>query len=118
MYKIAIVDDERDILEVLEEALSRKFQVTTFLNPLDALSEIKSGKFDLVLSDIMMPQIDGLTLLKRVRESNKSVAFIMMTAFDSMDKALEAHTYGASNYIKKPFKSLRDIEEKITKALQ
>ena len=118
MAKIAIVDDEKIILDMLNDFLSMKFEVETFSNPLVALERIKNGSYDLVLSDIMMPEMNGLELLKRLRSSNSDVKVIMMTAFDSMDKALEAHKYGAKNYIKKPFGSLKDIEQKIISELQ
>lgn len=111
MTKIAIIDDELEILKVLERALQREFQVQAFSNPVKGYQEILQGNFDIVLCDIMMPQLDGLTLLKQLREKNCNVKVIMMTAFDSLDKALEAHKYGAKNYIKKPFKSLDDVKK-------
>lgn len=117
MYKIAIVDDENDILSLLQRFLSRDFQVVTFNNPMQALQEIPHGNFDLVLSDIMMPQMDGIELLQRLRNQNCEVKVIMMTAFDTMDRALAAHKYGATNYVKKPFKSLDDVKEKIISEL-
>lgn len=113
MHRIAIVDDEDDILRILERYLSRRFEVVTYNNPSIALEEIPKGNFDLVLSDIMMPQIDGLTLLRKLREIDCDVKVIMMTAFDTLERALEAHKYGAKKYIKKPFKSLDDVESKI-----
>ncbi|MBI3873884.1 MAG: response regulator [Arcobacter sp.] len=117
MYKIAIVDDEVMILNVLSRFLSRKFDVTTFSNPVEALKAIKQNNFDLVLSDIMMPDLDGLSLLKNLRDSGCNVKVIMMTAFDTLDKALEAHKYGAKNYFKKPFHSLEEIQERILSEL-
>lgn len=113
MVNIAIIDDESEILKILERALQREFQVTTFTNPVTGFNEVVQGKFDLVLCDIMMPQLNGLSLLKQLRERNCNVKVIMMTAYDSLDKALEAHTYGAKNYIKKPFKSLEDVRTTI-----
>ncbi len=113
MTKIAIIDDELEILKVLERALQREFEVQTFSNPVKGYQEILQGDFDIVLCDIMMPQLDGLTLLKQLRERHCDVKVIMMTAFDSLDKALEAHKYGAKNYIKKPFKSLDDVKKMI-----
>lgn len=117
MYHIAIVDDEKDILSLLERFLQRDFQVTTFNDPLQALESIPKTNFDLVLSDIMMPQIDGIELLQKLREQNCDVKFIIMTAFDTMDRALAAHKYGATNYIKKPFTSLQDVKQKILEEL-
>ncbi|MBI3873710.1 MAG: response regulator [Arcobacter sp.] len=113
MKKIIIIDDEQDILRILERFLGRKFDVTVFSDPVAGLNAIKNGNYDLLLTDIMMPQLDGLSLLKKLRESNNSIKVIMMTAFDSLDKALEAHSYGAKNYIKKPFTSLEDVQNTI-----
>ncbi len=118
MTKIAIIDDENEILKVLERALQREFEVTTFTNPVAGFNEVIQGKFDLVLCDIMMPQLNGLTLLKQLRERGCNVKVIMMTAYDSLDKALEAHSYGAKNYIKKPFKSLEDVKNTIYAELE
>ena len=114
MKKIAIIDDEQDILNVLERYLTRKgYQVETFSNPQNGLNAVKNGNFDLLLLDIMMPILDGLSLLKNLYESNNKTKVIMMTAFDTLEKSLEAHKHGASNYITKPFKSLDIVAEKI-----
>jgi DNA-binding NtrC family response regulator len=118
MIKIAIIDDEDEILKVLQRSLSRDFEVTTFTNPVVGFQEVLKGSFDLLLCDIMMPQLDGLSLLKQLRERNCHIKVIMMTAYDSLDKALEAHTYGAKNYIKKPFKSLDDVKNVILQEVQ
>jgi DNA-binding NtrC family response regulator len=113
MYKLAIVDDENDILQLLGRFLQRDFEVTTYSNPVNSLNDILNNNFDLVLCDIMMPQIDGIELLQKVRNADNETKFIMMTAFDTMDRALAAHKYGATNYIKKPFESLEVVKEKI-----
>lgn len=118
MYSIAIVDDENHILDMLETFLERKFSVKTFLNPEELLQTVKNGThFDIVLSDIMMPQMNGLELLKLLKSYDKEANVIMMTAFDTMDKALEAHKLGAKYYVKKPFESLKVVEETINKVL-
>ncbi|HFU76030.1 MAG TPA: response regulator [Arcobacter sp.] len=117
MYNIAIVDDELDILKLLERFLQRDFNVTTFSNPVNAYNEIIQSKFDLVLCDIMMPQMDGIELLEKVRQNNNT-KFIMITAFDTIERALKAHKLGASNYIKKPFGSLNDVKQLILSELQ
>lgn len=118
MYNIAIVDDENDILQVLNRFFQREFTVTTFNNPVNAYNDIISNNYDLVLCDIMMPQIDGIELLRRVRDTGKDTKFIMMTAYDTMDRALAAHKYGATNYIKKPFESLDSVKEKVIEEIQ
>jgi DNA-binding response OmpR family regulator len=118
MIKIAIIDDEDEILKILERFLTKNFEVTTYTNPIIGFQEVLKGDFDLLLCDIMMPQLDGLSLLKQLRAKNCHIKVIMMTAYDSLDKALEAHTYGAKNYIKKPFKSLDDVKNVILQEVQ
>ncbi|MEA3352312.1 MAG: response regulator [Campylobacterota bacterium] len=113
--KIAIVDDERDILETLEKFLSRseKFQIETFSNPVAALDVVKGGGYDLVLLDIMMPQMDGLEVLEEIKKSNVNIKVIMMTAYSTLDKVIKSNKVGAEDYVTKPFVSLRDVENKV-----
>lgn len=115
MKRIAIVDDEIDILESLEKFLLRsgKFEVEIFSNSSQALDNVKHGTFDLLLLDIMMPQLDGMSFLKEVKNSNTSIKVIMMTAFSTQDKIVECRKLGAEDYVTKPFISLRDVENKI-----
>ena len=116
--KIAIIDDEQDILNILERYLIKQgYQVETFSNPQNGLNAVKNGNFDLLLLDIMMPILDGISLLKNLYESNNSTIVIMMTAFDTLERSLEAHKYGASNYITKPFKSLDIVKDKIKEVI-
>jgi len=117
--KILIVDDEIDILEILDKFFKRKnrFDVVKFSNPLQALEEIKKGDIDLVLTDIMMPQMDGVELLKEIKSFNPKIKVIMMTAFSTLERTLECEKLGADDYITKPFISLRDVENKVLDAL-
>jgi len=118
MKRIAIIDDEQDILNVLERYLSKNgYDVQTFSNPQSGLNSVKSGSYDLLLLDIMMPVLDGLSLLKELYESKVDTKVVMMTAFDTLEKSLEAHKYGASNYITKPFKSLDQVKVKLEELL-
>lgn len=103
---------------MLESFLEDDYSVTTFSNPKVALNSIQNGdSFDLILCDIMMPEMNGLELLKQLNGGSKKHNVIMMTAYDTMDKALEAHQYGAKNYVKKPFKSLGYVQEQISKII-
>ena len=119
MYNIIIVDDEQDILNVLEKFLSRTpdFNIKTFNNPSNALSHIKSNHCDLILMDIMMPNIDGIECLKRLHNEKPELKVIMMTAHDTLERSIEAHKYGAKNYVKKPFSSLPAVLEKVNRVL-
>lgn len=112
--KVAIVDDEQDIVEMIEKFLRRggNFEVTSFTNPLNALSSI-SDRYDVVLLDIMMPQMNGLDVLKELRAKYPKIKVIMMTAYSTLDKVLNSHREGAIHYVMKPFFSMKSLEEKI-----
>jgi len=118
MPRIAIIDDEQDILNILERYLTKNgYDVETFSNPQSGLSSVQSGNYDLLLLDIMMPVLDGLSLLKSLYESKNPTKVVMMTAFDTLEKSIEAHKFGASNYITKPFESLDVVKNKIEDVL-
>ena len=110
---IAIIDDESDILMMLEKYLTRDgYKVKTYNNPIAALSAINDSTH-LVLLDIMMPQMNGLDLLPKLVEKNPNVKVLMMTAYSTLDKVLNAHRHGAQDYIMKPFSSLDALGKKI-----
>ncbi|MDY3203444.1 MAG: response regulator [Arcobacter sp.] len=119
-YSIAIVDDETEILNVLSRFLTRNsnFSVSTFSNPVSALGSIEGGKFDLILLDIMMPQMNGLDVLEKIKAKNEDQKVIMMTAYSTLDKVLKSHKEGATNYVMKPFDSLQLLEKKILEVLE
>ena len=112
---IAIVDDEVQILNMLEKFFTKTsdYKVSTFSNPISALGSIKSGSFDIVLLDIMMPQKDGLEVLKEIKASTPETKVLMMTAYSSLDRVLDSHKIGAEGYVMKPFESLMLIEKKV-----
>jgi len=112
---IAVVDDEVQILNMLEKFFTKNsdYKVSTFSNPVSALSSIKSGNFDIVLLDIMMPQKDGLDVLKEIKAAVPDTKVLMMTAYSSLDKVLNSHKIGAEGYVMKPFESLITVEKKV-----
>jgi len=115
--KIAIVDDENEILSILEKFLKKKgHDIRTFSNPVVAKDHIDKS-FDVVLLDIMMPQMSGLELLKILNKRDKNIKIVMMTAYSTLDKVLESHREGAGYYIMKPFQSLQDVEDKILEVI-
>ena len=115
LHKILIIDDEQDILDVLARFFARKnkFETTVCSNPAEAVELVKNGNFSLVLTDIMMPEMNGIEVLKSIKSSNPNVHVIMMTAFSTLDKILECEKLGAKDYVTKPFISLKDVESKI-----
>lgn len=119
-YSIAIIDDETEILNVLSRYLSRNtnFSVSTYSNPVSALSSMENKKYDLVLLDIMMPQMNGLEVLEKLKSKNKEQKVIMMTAYSTLDKVLKSHKEGATNFVMKPFDSLQLLEKKIIEVLE
>lgn len=104
MAEICVVDDKEILRESIEAALSREdHRVTTFADPVEALAQIKQGRFDLVLADLKMPRMDGLTLISEVRRAGCELPIIMMTAYASVATAVEAIKRGAFDYIQKPY---------------
>lgn len=119
-YSVIIIDDETEILNMLSRYLNRtgKFSVTTYTNPIVALDSFKNSKYDIVLLDIMMPQMNGVDVLSKIMENNKEQKVIMMTAYSTLDKVLKSHKEGATNYVMKPFDSLQALENKILEVLK
>lgn len=118
---ILVIDDEIEILDMLSRFLNRNpnFSVQTFSNPVSALSSINNNtKYDLVLLDIMMPQMNGLDVLEKLKEINSDQKVIMMTAYSTLDKVLKSHKIGATNYVMKPFSSLDSLEKKVIEVLE
>jgi len=113
--KVLILDDEKDILNVLERFLKRRdiLDITVCTNPIEAVQLIKNGNFKMLLTDIMMPEMNGVDVLKEVVRSKPDVKVIMMTAYSTIDKILECEKIGATDYVTKPFISLKDVESKI-----
>jgi DNA-binding NtrC family response regulator len=118
MATIAIVDDEKEILSMLERYLTRQEGMTirTYTNPVSALSAI-GNDVDLALLDIMMPQMDGLELLEKLREKHPDIKVVMMTAYSTLDRVLKAHRRGATHYVMKPFDSLEKLKQKLDEVL-
>ncbi|MDY0116878.1 MAG: response regulator [Sulfurimonadaceae bacterium] len=115
---IMIIDDEDQILTMLSKFLSRdeNYSIKTFANPLSAIASIDKNT-DIILLDIMMPQINGIDALPKILEKNPNVKILMMTAYSTLDKVLNAHRHGAHDYIMKPFSSLDALGKKVKEIL-
>ena len=104
MAKILVVDDEQDICKTIKDALEKEGYVVEIAGSgNEALSLFKSVKPDLVLIDVRMPEMNGVDLLKKLREIDKDVPVAMITAYEDMALAEESLKLGAYDYIKKPF---------------
>jgi signal transduction histidine kinase len=102
--RVLVVDDERDIREFLLKALTRiaGFHVELAENGQEALKKMEKEKFDLVLTDLKMPEVDGLHLITEISRSKPEVLTVLMTGHGSIDSAIEAMKNGASDYLTKP----------------
>jgi two-component system NtrC family response regulator len=117
MGNILIVDDEKNYLLVLEDLLIEEgYQVYTADSARRGLEIVQERDLDAVMTDMKMPGMDGMTLLERIRAQNPDLPVIMMTAFGTMEKALEATKKGAFDYIFKPFKN-EELKFAIRKAV-
>ena len=104
LEKILVVDDEEAIREVVTTLLeSQGYQCTPVNNGRAALEYLEKNSLDLVLSDMVMPEMDGLRLLEWLRGHNQDIPIIMVTAMHDLSTALEAIRRGAYDYILKPF---------------
>jgi two-component system response regulator PilR (NtrC family) len=118
-WRILIVDDEQSICEVLSISLRKEgYVVASETNPRRALERFKREPFDLVLQDLKMPEMDGIDLLREIKKIREETVVIIMTAYSTWDRAVEAMRLGAYDYIKKPFDTQIDIKGTIARSLQ
>ncbi len=116
--KILIVDDEPSMREFLEIMLTREgYKVASASDGRDALNMLNKQMYDLIVSDIQMPGMGGLELLKNIKDVSPDTEVIMITAYASTETAVEAMKEGAYDYITKPFK-VDEIRLIIKKALE
>lgn len=106
METILIVDDEKNYLVVLSSFLSGEgYEPITADNAQQALDIVENTDLDLVLTDMKMPSMDGIELLKRIKEKSPDLPVVMMTAYGTVEKAVEAMQLGAFNFVLKPFQN-------------
>jgi len=103
MHKLLVVDDENDICDFVKTFFKdRGFSVFTATNGEEAIFVTKKEKPDLVLLDIKMKGMDGLAALRHIKELDRNIKVIMVTALEDQDKMHEAYKLGACDYITKP----------------
>jgi len=116
--KILVVDDEPSILELIEYNLeSHDYKVTTATDGIMALNEINTDSFDLMLLDQMLPKMNGLEVLKTMRQSGDLTPVIFLTAVDAEDNKIEGLISGADDYVTKPF-SIKELLARIEVVLR
>jgi len=101
---VLIVDDDKEICDYMETFLSRDgFAVKSLTSPQNVEEEIRTGRYHLLILDLMMPNIDGIELLRRIRKVDSDVAVIIFTGYPSLETAIQSMKLDAIDYIKKPF---------------
>ncbi|RZA07548.1 MAG: response regulator, partial [Proteobacteria bacterium] len=101
--KILVVDDEESNLVAMQKILSHEaYQVTTAKQAALALNHFRKESYDLVLTDLRMPGVSGLELLRSIRKENTTVPVVMLTAYGTVADAVEAMKLGAIDFLAKP----------------
>jgi len=104
--RILIVDDDPYFLRVLNRILTgENFQVKTAEGAVEAAQILQENCFDLVISDLRLPDGDGLSILQEIRKSGSEIPVVILTAYGEVDSYLEAMNAGATEYLNKPVKS-------------
>ncbi len=102
--RVWIVDDDKSIRWVLEKALSREgMTITSFAEPDAVLSRFTREMPDVILTDIRMPNMDGIQMMDEIRKMAPELPIIVMTAYSDLDRAVSAFQGGAFEYLSKPF---------------
>ncbi len=104
MEKILIVDDNESLRYTLENVLDEAgFGTKSVADGLNAIEEVKSKAYDLIICDMKLPKMDGMQILKEIRKIDGDIPFVILTAFGDIKNAVEAMKKGATDYLTKPF---------------
>lgn len=118
MYQILIIEDEQRVAELLKRGLEESgYQVVVAFDGMMGLRIFKSNTFHLIISDIILPKLDGFELSKEIRKINPAIPIIMLTALGSTDDKLEGFDAGADDYMVKPF-DFRELNARINVLLK
>ena len=118
MEKILIVDDDQAMCETLMDILSEEnYHIDIANNGSSALQKIKTTKFDLVITDIKMPIMDGMALLQEIEKNNVDLEVVIITSYGHNAQQLEASRLGAFEYLQKPL-NLKQLKDIVSRALK
>lgn len=119
MQTILIVDDNEDALDTMSDVLnSQEYEIVSTSSGKEALSLMQDKLFDVILTDMVIPDVDGMDILKAAQDLEIQPQVIMITAFGSIDKAVEAMRAGATDFIQKPVNNIGELREKVRKAIE
>jgi DNA-binding response OmpR family regulator len=115
--RILVVDDDLDTCALIVDILSGEgYSICSCVGGEEALELLKEEHYDLVLADIHMPRVSGVDLLQQIREVSRDTKVILMTAYASLDSAIQAVRHDASDYLVKPF-TLRELRGRVRNVL-
>ena len=118
MNKILVVEDEKRVAELLQSGLEEnEYEVRVGSDGAEGLRLFFQENFDLVISDIILPKMDGFALCKEIRQANSTIPILMLTALGSTDDKLEGFDSGADDYLTKPF-DFRELLARISVLLK
>ena len=116
-FRVIVIDDERIVGQMIKAAMEPDgYRVETFLNAGPALARLKEEKFDVVITDLKMKGIDGMDVLRTIKTAYPDIKVIMITAFASLDSAVEAMKSKVDGFFAKPVK-IKDLKECVQKLL-
>jgi DNA-binding NtrC family response regulator len=117
--RILVVDDEQDITDLLVRHLRFKgYDAVGENDPVKALKMVEEESFNVIISDIVMPGMDGLELLRRIKEYNGGIQVIMITGYVTMHNILTAMRRGAETVFFKPLKDLEQLEASVRQCIE
>ncbi len=115
---ILVIDDDKDICDSLKKSLvTEGYKVKAISNPMHTFRELKKKEYHLIILDLKMPTIKGEDLLRDIRKINSDISVIVLTAFPSVDSAVQALQNQVYDYVKKPFK-INELRETVRSALK
>jgi DNA-binding NtrC family response regulator len=118
MDRILVIDDEKSILDLLSVVFKKEgYKVETALSPKAALDFINNDDFDLILTDIKLPQMSGMKILKHIIDEDPNMPVVMITAYGTIKQAVEALKMGALDYVVKPF-NLEELKIIVAQGLE
>ena len=103
MFKILLVEDNKKLSDSVYDYLSSEFEVTAVYDGADAIAYYDYDEYDLVVLDLMLPNVDGISVLRHIKAQNKNVGVIILTAKEGLDDKLAAFEIGTNDYLTKPF---------------
>lgn len=114
---LLVVDDEKLVRWTIQETMGREdFKVVAAQNGADAVEKMKTERFDIIITDLLMPDLNGIDVARKAREVHPETKVVMMTAYNGVLDKEEAREAGVSDFIEKPF-LINDIKHVVSKVL-